>query len=273
MQLQEQLKRQEKFFNAKLTTEDNLLRLQAAVANMDYKIEVQRYSADEISAKIYTLTDEQLRSVSSSHIAKPAFVKREEQDSLKSLKAQSDAVGFKAEQADSSYYPSIVLRDTFGYTHYEDDGFDSFSLPGAGSFERVNTQNKLMLQLSMNIIDFSAASQQKQAIIAQQNALNAKLAYKRKQTDADLSLAKRAIERSLALLNAAKLSQEASNRTFEIVDKKYKARVVDYVKYLDALAQKTQAVSQYNRALGALEISYARYYYFAGLDIKEYVND
>jgi outer membrane protein TolC len=47
--------------------------------------------------------------------------------------------------------------------------------------------------------------------------------------------------------------------------------VVDYVKYLDALTQKIEAQAQYNRALGALEISYARYYYYAGFDVKEYV--
>jgi outer membrane protein TolC len=64
---------------------------------------------------------------------------------------------------------------------------------------------------------------------------------------------------------------KASNRTFEIIDKKYKARVVDYVKYLDALSQKTEAQAQFNRAIGALKISYARYYYFAGYDVKEFI--
>ena len=64
---------------------------------------------------------------------------------------------------------------------------------------------------------------------------------------------------------------KASNRTFEIIDKKYKARIVDYVKYLDALTQKTEAQAQFNRAMGALKISYARYYYFAGHDVKEYI--
>jgi len=128
-----------------------------------------------------------------------------------------------------------------------------------------------MLNFKMNLIDFSAASEQKQVVLAQHNALNAQLAYKRKETSADLKLAERAIERSKKLLHASALSMKASNRTFEIIDKKYKARIVDYVKYLDALTQKTEAQAQFNRAVGALKISYARYYYFAGHDVKEYI--
>jgi outer membrane protein TolC len=128
-----------------------------------------------------------------------------------------------------------------------------------------------MLNFKMNIIDFSAASEQKQVVMAEHKALKSQLTYKRKQINADLKLAERAIARSKKLVKASELYQKASNRTFEIIDKKYKARVVDYVKYLDALTQKTEAQAQYNRAIGALEISYARYYYYAGFDVKEYV--
>ncbi len=269
-QLSEQLKQQEKFFAAKLTTEDNVARMKAARANLDYRIEVKRYEYDESMAKLYTLTNEVVERTEPTTIIEPKFGDVEELDSLKSMASTADAVRFQAEQVDSSYYPNIILSDRFGYTDYEDDGFDDLQLPGS-SFERVNTQNVLMLNFKMNLIDFSAASEQKQVVLAQHNALNAQLAYKRKETSADLKLAERAIERSKKLLNASALSMKASNRTFEIIDKKYKARIVDYVKYLDALTQKTEAQAQFNRAMGALKISYARYYYFAGHDVKEYI--
>lgn len=267
-QLVQQLKRQRKFYNAKLTTEDNVVRIEAAVANIDYKIEEKRYSYDETVAKLYTLTNELVEEVNASEFIEPVSIQPQERDELKSMQAKADSVRFKAEQVDSSYYPTLLLTDRFGYTQYEDDSLDSLGIPG---LERVNTQNTLMLNLSMNIIDFSAASEQREVVLAEHNALKAQLAYKRKETKADLKLAERAINRSKKLLEASALSQQASDRTFEIIDKKYKARVVDYVKYLDALTQKTDAQAQYNRALGALEISYAQYYYYAGFDVKEYI--
>ena len=269
-QLAEQLNQQRKFFEAKLTTEDNVVRIEAAVANVDYLTEVKRFEYDETMAKLYILTNEVVETVEAGGMIEPSFGEVEELDTLKSMASTAEAVRFRAEQVDSSYYPNIILSDRFGYTDYQDDAFDEFQ-GGGLAFERVNTQNVLMLNFKMNIIDFSAASEQKQVVLAEHNALKAQLAYKRKQVDADLKLAERAIERSKKLLEASELSQEASNRTFEIIDKKYKARVVDYLKYLDALTQKTEAIAQYNRAVGALEISYARYYYFAGFDVKEYV--
>ncbi|WP_345974871.1 TolC family protein [Sulfurimonas sp. HSL3-7] len=264
-QLQEQLNRQEKFFRAKLTTEDNVERIRAAVANTDYEIASQLYSRDEVIAKLYTLTNEVVEKVDESTIMPPLYAQREEMDALKSLASQAEAVRYQAEQADSTNYPTIVLSDKYGYTEYKDDNLEAFG------FERVNSQNVLMLNLSMNLWDFSAASEQRQAVMAEHNALKAELAYKQKEADADLKLAERAIERSKKLLEAALLSQRASDRTFAVIDKKYQVRVVDYVKYLDALTQKIEAQAQYNRALGALEISYARYYYYAGFDVKEYV--
>ena len=269
-QLVEQLKQQKQFYAARLTTEDNVARMEAALANLDYRVEVQRYDYDETMAKLYTLSNEVVETVVPSDIFEPDFSKSQELDTLKSMASSIEAVRFQAEQVDSSYYPNIILSDRFGYTAYRDDAFDDFQLPG-NSFERVNTQNVLMLNLKMNIIDFSAASEQKQVVLAEQNALKAKLAYKRKETNADLKLAKRAIARSKKLLEASALSMKASNRTLEIIDKKYKARIVDYVKYLDALTQKTEAQAQFNRAMGALKISYARYYYFAGYDVKDYI--
>jgi len=269
-QLLEQLNQQKKFYEARLTTEDNVVRIEAALANLDYRVEVKRYEYDETMAKLYTLTNEVVEVVEAGGLVEPYYAQVAELDTLKSMAATAEAVKFKAEQVDSSYYPNIILSDRFGYTTYEDDAFDEINLPG-GSFERINTQNVLMLSLKMNIIDFSAASEQKQVVLAEHQALKAQLAYKRKQVDADLKLAERAIARSKKLLEASRISQDASNRTFEIIDKKYKARVVDYLKYLDALTQKTESMAQYNRAVGALEISYARYYYFAGFDVKEYI--
>ncbi|MCJ7764505.1 MAG: TolC family protein, partial [Thiovulaceae bacterium] len=120
-QLQEQLNRQEKFFQAKLTTEDNVERIRAAVANTDYEIESQLYKRDEEVAKLYTLTNEVVENVDESAITEPLFGQKDELDSLKSLASQAKALRYKAEQADSKNYPTIVLSDRYGYTEYKED--------------------------------------------------------------------------------------------------------------------------------------------------------
>ncbi|MCW8837849.1 MAG: TolC family protein, partial [Thiovulaceae bacterium] len=56
-QLEEQLHQQQKFFEAKLITEDNVARIEAAIANTDYQIEVKKYAYDEYSSLLRTLTN------------------------------------------------------------------------------------------------------------------------------------------------------------------------------------------------------------------------
>lgn len=53
--------------------------------------------------------------------------------------------------------------------------------------------------------------------------------------------------------------------------KKYEARIVDYVTYLDALHTLTDATNQLSRAKRTLYYAYAAYYFYAGLDPKEFV--
>lgn len=267
-QLQEQLNQQKKFFEARLTTEDNVASIEAAVANMDYKIEVKKYQYDELKTQLHTLTNIDIDELEKQHIKEPINIKTQEKDSIRSLQAQAESVKYKAEQLDSENYPTIVLSDKYSYTQYEDDNLEALGIPG---FERINSQNTLILSLKMNLFDFGATTKQKEAALSEKNALLSQLAYKKKQMNADVKLALRAIDRTKKLLYASKLSQAASKRTYEIVHKKYKAGVVDYVKYLDALSNKTESDAQYNRALGTLEISYAKYYHSVGLDIKEYI--
>ncbi len=264
-QLNEQLKRQEQFFQAKLISEDNVERIKAAIANTDYAMESLLYNSDEATAQLYTLTNVVVENIDNSSISAPDYEDVQELDSLKALASQSSSLGYKAEQANSVKYPSITFNDTMSYMNYQDLSFGNIPI------EFPELQNKASLNLSLNVFDYGAASDQRQAILAEQSALKANLAYQRKSATADLKLAQRGIKRSESLIKSAKASQEASQKTFDIIDAKYKARVVDYVKYLDALTQLTDSQAQYNRALGALEISYARYYFYAGFDVKDFI--
>ena len=63
----------------------------------------------------------------------------------------------------------------------------------------------------------------------------------------------------------------AADKTYEYVNKKFQANVVDNVTYLDALTEKYEAQAMYTRALNNYEYEKAAYYFYASKDIKEFV--
>ena len=265
-QLNEQLERFKLFKQAGIATDEDVERFNAAVADADYKITARRYETDALRSKLQLLSgsllegEQTVRSVTA-----PASPEAKRLDTLEAMAYRTRALGYAAQQADSVYYPSIVLNDT--YTWYDYENYH----PAFSGIAFADKQNRLTLQLTMNLIDFGAAREQKQAIVLQQRAQALELRYAEKSADADRALALKAIERAKALIEAAEKAKRASDRTFAVVKKKYEARVVDYIRYLDALSKATEARAQYARALSGLNIAYATYLYNLGLDPKEYV--
>lgn len=263
-QLEEELKRQKRFFEARIVTEEEVERIHAALANTEYEIVTLQYSGDELESQLQTLTGIEIDKLEESHLEVPAFEIRDELDSITSLRHRSQATAYAAEQSTASYYPSLSVEDTYSFYDYND-------IPGGFPIERVDQQNRLMIVANMNIIDFSSASKQKQSIMAQKQALDSQIAYEQKLSDANIILAKKAIARTKVLREAANRSLSASQKTFDAIEKKYQAKIVDYVKYLDALYQQRDAHAQFNRAKNAQQLAYAQYYYYSGFDIKEYI--
>jgi len=264
-QLDEQLQRFRLFKSAGIATDEDVERLNAAVADADYKITARRYETDALRSKLELLSgstlegNQTLRSVTA-----PEGVQAKRLDSLDAMAYRARASGYAAEQADSVYYPTLTLNDT--YTWYDYENFDP-----AFPVDFADKQNRLTLLLSINLIDFGAAREQKQAIKLQQRAQELELQFAEKSADADRALALKAIGRAKSLLDAAEKAKIASDRTFAVVKKKYEARVVDYIRYLDALSRATDARAQYARALSGLNIANATYIYNLGIDPKEYV--
>ncbi len=262
--LEEERTRQQRFLEAGLVTEAAVERINAAVADAEYRIAQLRYGVDEVKIALQQLTGAEVERAEAAALAVPASEEPSEPDSIRSLRQQAKAAAFAAAQSTASYYPSLSVEDSYTLYRYEDE-------PTLFPIERPEQQNRLTLTLSMNLVDFSAASKEKQALQAQQQALESRVAYETRAAETNVRLARRAIERSAVLLRAAESALAASEKTFEDVAKKYHANVVDYVTYLDALYQRSSARSQYNRAKNAQQRAYAQYYYHAGFDIKEYV--
>jgi len=201
-QLQEQLERFELFRNAGVATEEDVQRLKAAVANADYRIAARHYEVDALRSKLELLSGgplegdpkpQRIEAPLPTH--DPAHL-----DSLRAREYRARALGYAAKQAESSYYPTLRLNDTYTWYDYE-NYHPSFPV------DLADKQNRLSLLLTMNLVDFGAAREQKEVIELQKKAQELELRYAEKSADADLRLAEKAIERAKTLLEAARKIQ------------------------------------------------------------------
>ncbi len=263
-QLTEQLERQERFLAARIATEEEVERIRAAVANADYRIASLRYQAESLASQLQTLTGIEVSEPLPGSFIPPEPGETTEPDAIRAMRYDAEALDASAKQRTASYYPTLAVEDTYSY--YEYDGAST-----AFPIERLDRQNRLVVNLSMNLIDFSAGSREKEAVMAQKLALEHRIAHEAKRSDANVRLALKAIERALSMVAAAEQALSASAKTLETVSRKYRARLVDYVTYLDALTQHTDATAQFNRAGNTLQGAYAQYYFDAGYDPKEFL--
>ncbi len=261
-QLEAQLIRLEKFKTAGLASEDALMRMRSEVSDVHFKIENLHYQADRQKADLETISNQKVIDLRDSVVLAPKDIQNQELDKINALKYARDAKIHEAQMSDSQNLPTIKLEDQYTFNDYYNDPIANM---------RVDRQNKIIASLSMNLIDFSSASLSKQALMAQAQAQNSELLYATKEANQNRLLAERYIERSRVLISASQQTYEASAKTFEAVKKKYEARIVDYVTYLDALHVMADSINQLNLAKRALNYAHAAYYYYAGLDPKEFV--
>jgi len=261
-QLEAQLIRLEKFKSAGLASEDALMRMRSEVSDSHYKIENLNYQADRQRADLETITNQKIGDLSDSVVVAPKEIQIQELDKINALKSSRDAKVHEAEISNAHNLPTIKLEDQYTFNDYYNDPIAQM---------RVDRQNKFIASLSMNLVDFSSASLAKQALMAQAQAQSSELVYMSKEANQNRLIAERYIERSRVLITASSKNYEASTQTFEAVKKKYEARIVDYVTYLDALHLLSDSINQLNYAKRALNYAHAAYYYYAGLDPKEFV--
>lgn len=261
-QLEAQLLRLEKFKTAGLASEDSLMRMRSEVSDVYFKIENLQYQYDRQKGDLETICNQKISDLIDSVVVAPKDIQNQELDKINALKYSRDAKIHEAQMSDTHNLPTIKLEDQYVFNDYYNDPIAAM---------RVDRQNKIIASLSMNLIDFSSASLSKQALMAQAQSQNSEMLYALKEANQNRLLAERYIERSHVLIRASQQSYESSSKTFEAVKKKYEARIVDYVTYLDALHTLADATNQLNMAKRTLNYAHAAYYYYAGLDPKEFV--
>jgi outer membrane protein len=261
-QLEAQLARLQQFRSAGLTSDDVVLRLRASLANTVYEIEDLHYKSDQQKAELTLLTNLPIETLANSVLKEPTIVAKQELDSIKAMRLSTKATQLSADASDTGFWPTLSIADQYTVSKFVDDPIAAM---------RVENQNKFTLSATLNLLDFSTMSTKKQSLIAQANEQANELLYATKKADSSFVLAQKYVQRSQKLLDAALLAYDASQKSFETVKQKYESRLVDYVTYLDALTVVVSTTNQLNTSKRMLYYAYASYYYFGGLDPKDYV--
>lgn len=261
--LNEQLIRVNRFFHAKVATKDDVDRLQSAYDTNMYEIETLKFQILSLKKSLELKVGKEITTLDSSKFLAFTDKELELSDSIKALSSQKDALVSGSESIDSAYYPQIKIEDTFSVNGYgrTDDNHQ----------EGLENQNKLLLSLNMRIYDNATIEKAKESLLINAQVLDTKLSYAKAEQKIQYDLAISRINTANIKIKSAKSALVSANSAFKTISKKYDARIVDNVVYLDALTIQTSAKALYATSLNDLEIAHAIYYYYAGKNIEEFV--
>lgn len=261
--LEAQLERVKAFLDARVATEDEVDRLQAAFDTNLYEIESLRLEIIRVQKSLELRSGLALSDTPSSRFIAPSDLEGSELDSIQALRLQADAMREAAESIESHYYPNISLEDTYSFYGYSD--YDATHPKG------VDNQNKLLVTMNIRLFDYGVLDEQSQAVRLGAKALQSQADYYAQEQQMQRSLSIQRIKASELKIKSAQSALRAASSALESITKKFSAGIVDNVAFLDALAAQTRAKALYESSLNELQIAYALYYYFHAKNIEEYL--
>lgn len=200
---------------------------------------------------------------------------------IQMLNTQIDIAEQKVKSSKSHNYPTIFLQNKTIY-HINDYGINMPTIPipqvmqmidkiSEENFKKRAWHNTFVIGFRYDLFSFGANSKQTQ--IDRLNLLNLqnKLEYEKRALDLDNKNIKLNLANLKEQIDANKFRVEASNIAFESVDEKYKAGLVSYVEYLNALELKFKAIAAYELVKSKYEMAKAEYYYINGINILDKV--
>lgn len=175
------------------------------------------------------------------------------EESVQSAKAEAQA-------AKAPHLPTIKIEDSYSRFKYD------YANPAyANDSDRQNT---VQLTMQWKIFDFGSTSSAVQAAQKMYLSKNSDLAYEKSKAKASFKSAQNSYQTALAKIEAAKARLQASEMTYDLVQKKFQNGIVNNVTYLDALTDKFNARSSLQTALNEVEYQKAVLLYEMGQEIK-----
>ena len=133
------------------------------------------------------------------------------------------------------------------------------------------TQNVIGVSVNMRLFDWFNLSKQKEAVRYAAMQRQKELAYKKYEQEKDEKLYRKSIEIAEARIKSAEAALKSASVSFENVARRYEAQVLNFSDYLQSLSRRFSAESTYTQSLNDYEIEKARYIYYSGQQIEDYI--
>ncbi len=261
--LSAQLDRVKKFYEAQISTKEDIDKLQAAYDTNSYMIESLNFQKLSKQKELELKVGKKITKLDDNIFKKQEIKNLEIDDNIKALEYKKESLKDIASSINSANQPQINISDTYNIYDY---ARDDLTHP-----EGLDNQNKLMLSINLRLFDAGASSKNAQAMYIKAKALNSQILQLKNEQRIMFDLSNSRIKTAKANIKSTLSALNSANSTYETIQKKYNAGLVDNVAYLDALSVKTNVLSLYEKSLNELEIAYAIYYYYAGKNIQEFI--
>ena len=258
--LQEQLKRTQSFYDAKMATKDDIDRVQADFDTNIYNMESIKFQILSLKSLLELKVGKNILNLETASFHKSISDNYETLESIKALMAQNSSILSTANAIDSFYYPNVRVEDT--YSIYKFNREDPLVTP-------LKNQNTILLTLDIRLFDYGKIAKEKESVLLSTQALKARITHQTKEQKVQYKLSKMRILTAKARIKSAKSAFKAASSAFTTIEKKYNARIVDYIVYLETLTKKMNSKALYKTSLNDLEVAYATLYFYQAKDLKK----
>jgi outer membrane protein TolC len=252
------------FKNAGLVSEVELYQLKAALENVKYNLNSLDLQKKTLLSQLSLKVGKTIKRVSYSHFRKKR-VSFYPDAQIKSLQAKMASLYENAKVISAANNPKVNL--SLEHNQYAYDRTDRLHPEG------LNSQTTLSLSGTMRVYDGGVKKRESEAMKLQAMSLSYQIKYSLKEQKINFKLSKLRISNVKTEIKSAKSSLRAAQKNYNAILKKYNAGIIDNTGYLDALSNLAQAKANYKKALYDLDVAYAIYYFNAGRDIRNFVQN
>ena len=260
-QLSAERYRLEKYLSVGSATADEIQKIISTIEQTKVDLLTLENTLNNISNTLEYLTGKEVRVEKGSSVVLQE-VKSEDATRFDILALEQSVQSAKAEAqaAKAPHLPTIKIEDSYSRFKYD------YANPAYASDN--DRQNTVQLTMQWKIFDFGSTSSSIQAAQKMYLSKNSDLAYEKSKAKASFKSAQNSYQTALAKIEAAKARLQASEMTYDLVQKKFQQGIVNNVTYLDALTDKFNARSSLQTALNDVEYQKAVVLYEMGKEIK-----
>lgn len=278
-QLESNIKRVERLYNAGLTTIDDVESLRAEVLVTEHELANIKMEIEKNKFMLSLLSQSEVEALERKTIKTPLFKLDENRHDLNMLNFQAQSAKYQARQI--NYLPIVSVSDTYvinsdigkpGAITMKDP---SMNLPGFNMTDMLRrqfplNQNQIMISATIHLDALTIYRQNEAARLGYMKSLK-ELAYKKEEQKKDERMYRKSLEIAVAKIKASEAALRSANIAFDNVAKKYDAQILNFTDYLQSLTKKVEAEATYNQALNNYEMQKAYYIYYSGQDLAQHI--